>query len=159
MKRTTRPPKILFVWVGRAGDSILGPAVDDYVERIGRFLPVAVKWIRPGTGDGPGSVTDESRRLQEACRDAGSVWLFDRLGPVIDSPGLAHQLTRDLENRPSPICLVVGGPAGVNEDLEARADRRISFGPMTFPHPIARLLAAEQLFRALTLKERVPYHK
>ena len=57
------------------------------------------------------------------------------------------------------LTLVVGGPLGLHRKLLERADGRWSLSPLTFPHELVRGLVAEQLYRALTILRRVPYHK
>lgn len=159
MSRGPRPPRIVLLWVGRSGDSPFEEACEDYVRRVDRFLPAAIRRVRPAGGDDPRAVAEESRRLLEAVGSPACLWLCDREGKEVDSPGLARWLDADLASRPAPLVVSVGGAAGVDDTFRARADRRVSFGRVTLPHAIARLVAAEQLFRALTLREGVPYHK
>ena len=160
MKSTGRRARIVFLFVGRAGrgNDPLEAAFDDYLSRISRFEPTEVRRVRPSGGDDAVSVGIESRALLESVGDDGSPWVLDPRGRPLDTPAFAAALARDLEGRP-PVTLVVGGAGGLDDSVRARAARLVSLSPMTLPHVLARVVAAEQVFRALTLRERVPYHK
>jgi len=80
--------------------------------------------------------------------------LLDVGGRTYDSPGFADWL--ELRRRGGrDVCFVIGGPYGL--ELE-RCDERLSFGPMTFPHQLARVMLVEQLYRAHKILAREPYH-
>ena len=80
--------------------------------------------------------------------------LLDAGGRTYDSPGFARWL-EDRRQGGRDVCFVVGGPFGTR--LE-RCDERLSFGPMTFPHQLARVLLVEQLYRAHKILAGEPYH-
>jgi 23S rRNA (pseudouridine1915-N3)-methyltransferase len=80
--------------------------------------------------------------------------LLDARGPSYDSPGFARWL-EERRRGGRDVCFVVGGPYGI--ELE-RSDERLSFGPMTFPHQLARVMLLEQLFRAHKILAGEPYH-
>jgi 23S rRNA (pseudouridine1915-N3)-methyltransferase len=58
-----------------------------------------------------------------------------------------------------PVALIIGGPDGLDSSVRKRADLVISFGAMTMPHQLVRVLAAEQLYRAMTVLSGHPYHR
>ena len=80
--------------------------------------------------------------------------LLDAGGRTYDSPGFARWLERRRQGG-RDVCFVVGGPYGTA--LE-RCDERLSFGPMTFPHQLARVMLVEQLYRAHKILAGEPYH-
>jgi 23S rRNA (pseudouridine1915-N3)-methyltransferase len=80
--------------------------------------------------------------------------LLDAGGRSYDSPAFARWL-EDRRQAGRDVCFVIGGPFGTA--LE-RCDERLSFGPMTFPHQLARVLLLEQLFRAHKILAGEPYH-
>jgi len=80
--------------------------------------------------------------------------LLDVRGRTYDSPAFARWL-EDRRQGGRDVCFVVGGPYGT--ELE-RCDERISFGPMTFPHQLARVMLLEQLYRAHKILAGEPYH-
>jgi 23S rRNA (pseudouridine1915-N3)-methyltransferase len=93
---------------------------------------------------------DVARRLP----DRAHVVLLDVGGRTYDSPGFARWL-EDRRQAGRDVCFVIGGAFGL-ELPEAR--ERLSFGPMTFPHQLARVLLLEQLFRAHKILAGEPYH-
>jgi 23S rRNA (pseudouridine1915-N3)-methyltransferase len=80
--------------------------------------------------------------------------LLDAGGRTYDSPGFARWL-EERRRGGRDVCFVVGGPFGTELD---RCDERLSLGPMTFPHQLARVLLVEQLYRAHKILAREPYH-
>jgi 23S rRNA (pseudouridine1915-N3)-methyltransferase len=80
--------------------------------------------------------------------------LLDVAGRTYDSPAFARWLEQRRQGG-RDVCFVVGGPYGT--ELE-RCDERLSFGPMTFPHQLARVMLIEQLYRAHKILAREPYH-
>ena len=93
---------------------------------------------------------DVGRRLPERAH----VVLLDVGGRTHDSPGFARWL-EERRQAGRDVCFVIGGAFGLELP---RADERLSFGPMTFPHQLARVLLLEQLFRAHKILAGEPYH-
>ena len=107
---------------------------------------------------------EHDRRLEEASalldRARSSVLVvFDERGKSPSSEAFAARIRqwRD-EGRPGIAC-VIGGPDGLDPAVRRRADLVVSFGALTMPHQIVRALVAEQLYRALTIIARHPYHR
>jgi 23S rRNA (pseudouridine1915-N3)-methyltransferase len=88
----------------------------------------------------------------------GRVVALDREGSMLDSVGWSRWLDqRRLEAR--DLCLAIGGADGLPADARRRADERISLGPITLPHQLARVVVLEQLFRASKILAGEPYHR
>jgi 23S rRNA (pseudouridine1915-N3)-methyltransferase len=107
---------------------------------------------------------DDDRRAEEAAAlldraGSGALIVFDERGKSPTSDAFAARIGgwRD-EGRPSLACLV-GGPDGLDPKVRARADLVVSFGALTMPHQIVRVLVVEQLYRALTILAGHPYHR
>ncbi len=129
-------------------------AIEDYAGRIQKFIPIHIVEVREE------SVTDrqrqrrqtaESRRLKERRQSIVSV-ILDPDGKMLSSEEFAAWL----EKAPGDIEFVLGGPEGF--DLPD-ATLRLSLGRMTLPHELARVVLLEQIYRALTIQRRHPYHK
>jgi 23S rRNA (pseudouridine1915-N3)-methyltransferase len=133
--------RILVVAVGR----LKPPFADDvqhYQRLLARHARVELVEVR------------EDDRVERRLPDRAAVALLDRGGEAIDSERFARWL-EDRRQSGRDLCFVVGGPYGL--DLE-RADHRISFGPMTLPHQLARVVLLEQLYRAHKILAGEPYH-
>lgn len=100
----------------------------------------------------------EGQRLERVIADWPYV-VFDRTGEAVDSPGYASLLEEALERPPQRLALVIGGALGVDPAVGARARRRLSLGPITLPHQLARVVVAEQTYRAFTILRGEPYHR
>jgi 23S rRNA (pseudouridine1915-N3)-methyltransferase len=85
--------------------------------------------------------------------------IFDEKGNPADSAAFAAFLERYRMDGAPGIAFVIGGPDGLNAEIAARADLMISFGRMTMPHQLVRVLVLEQLYRAATILAGHPYHR
>lgn len=103
-------------------------------------------------------VAQESDRLSSALKSQDFVVLLDVTGAAWDTPTLANQLS-SWQQQGRDVSLVIGGPDGVDNTLRQRADQRWSLSPLTLPHPLVRVLLAEQIYRAWTILQGHPYHK
>jgi 23S rRNA (pseudouridine1915-N3)-methyltransferase len=101
---------------------------------------------------------DEARAIEHAVPNGATTWAFDERGGVIGSANFAKDLTR-LRDSDAVAAFVIGGPDGLSERYRTSVDRLISFGAMTLPHQLVRVLVAEQLYRAATLITGHPYHR
>jgi 23S rRNA (pseudouridine1915-N3)-methyltransferase len=136
--------KTTLLTVGRARPPFAA-AEAHYRKMLGRRLPLELIEVRD---DG-----DLERRVPSPARVAA----LDRGGLALDSLGWSRWLgERRIEAR--DLCFVVGGPAGIPAALLDRADDRISFGPHTMAHQLARVVLLEQLFRATKILAGEPYH-
>jgi 23S rRNA (pseudouridine1915-N3)-methyltransferase len=151
---------IRLVVVGRPRGP-LREAAADYERRLGRALRLEVVELReePLQRGSVGEVLARERRRIEPQLEGLRVICLDRAGAALGSEELAA-LLRELEERPPQrTAFVIGGPAGLDPALLERADRRLSLGPLTLPHQLARVVLAEQLYRATTILRGEPYHR
>ncbi|QCI65338.1 23S rRNA (pseudouridine(1915)-N(3))-methyltransferase RlmH [Phreatobacter stygius] len=113
---------------------------------------------------------DESRAADGAQRKAeeagairrqrvGRLILLDERGKSLGSEAFAERLGRWKDKSEEAATLVIGGPDGLDPALHAEADLVLSFGAMTWPHQLVRVLALEQLYRAMTILAGHPYHR
>jgi len=102
--------------------------------------------------------TEEAAALMERA-GSGALIVFDERGKSLTSEAFAARIGswRD-EGRPGLAC-AIGGPDGLDPKVRARADIVLSFGALTMPHQIVRVLVVEQLYRALTILAGHPYHR
>jgi len=100
----------------------------------------------------------ESRKVLDNLRPGECMVLLDERGSFLSSRAFGEKLA-EWQAAGRDLCFVIGGPDGVSDDLRARADFVLSLSPMTLPHGLARVLFAEQLYRAWSLTQGHPYHR
>lgn len=103
-------------------------------------------------------IAAEAAALQAAWR-GGTMVCLDAEGDLADSAGFAAALQDAAATGTARTTFVIGGPDGLAGELLAASDRRLSFGRLTWPHQIVRLLLAEQIYRAMTILAGHPYHR
>ncbi|HET6680461.1 MAG TPA: 23S rRNA (pseudouridine(1915)-N(3))-methyltransferase RlmH [Gemmatimonadaceae bacterium] len=148
------------VVVGRPRDAGLASLIHDYESRAGRYWPVTVTEVReePGRRGTESStvIAREGDRLLAAA--AGRIITCDARGRTLDSHAFAawiQQLREDARD----VSFVIGGANGLATAVLDAAESRLALAPWTLPHEIARLVLAEQLYRAGTIGRGEPYHK
>ena len=154
--------KVMVVVVGRArGD--LAAAIDEYERRAGRYWKLEVVEVGQGAGGGnagPGAVMQaEGERILGKIPDTLEVVALTRTGSGMSSRKLARYLQQHAVRSSPGVAFVIGGAHGLDEAVLSRARRALSLSPMTLPHEMARLVLAEQLYRAGTIVRGEPYHK
>lgn len=103
--------------------------------------------------------SDEARAIEAALTLGADLVAFDKSGVFLASRDFAAQLGRRRDAGGSSLALAIGGPDGLAQILRERASIVVSFGAMTFPHQLARIIAAEQIYRAMTILAGHPYHR
>lgn len=156
--------RLVLVAVGRMKS---GPEA----ELAARYEDRAAKAGRALGFKGPEIVTlDESRQSDAAARKAeeagairraraGRLVVLDERGRAMGSEDFAHLIGRWKDASEAAATLVIGGPDGLDSALRAEADLALSFGAMTWPHQLVRVMALEQIYRAMTILAGHPYHR
>ncbi|MFQ5537518.1 MAG: 23S rRNA (pseudouridine(1915)-N(3))-methyltransferase RlmH [Gemmatimonadota bacterium] len=154
--------KIRVVAVGRVRPP-LTDAVAEYEARASRYWKV--EWVEVEGGSGGGKPSPDAVRRAEADRilralpRASRVILLTREGKGMSSRDLARVLDEGAVYGKGDVTFVIGGAYGVAPEVSRRASATLSLSPMTLPHEMARLILAEQLYRAGTILRNEPYHK
>ena len=154
--------KLRVVAVGRPG-ALMADAIAEYEARAGRYWSLEVVEVRAekaGGGRSPEEImAREGERLRAALDPQLESIALTREGRAWSSADLARHLD-ELAVRAHPgAAFIIGGALGLEETLVRGATRRLSLSAMTLPHDMARLLLAEQLYRAGTILRGEPYHK
>jgi 23S rRNA (pseudouridine1915-N3)-methyltransferase len=140
----------------------VGDAFDEYVKRLPaqwRFrLHTLATARRRGDGTAGQAVRAEGLNVLKRLKASETVVLLDENGVELSSEGLAGQLS-SWQTGGSDVAFVIGGPDGVSADCKRRADFLWSLSRLTLPHGLARVVLAEQLYRAWTLLQGHPYHR
>lgn len=154
------PVRLRVVVVGKPRHAALADAVRDYEQRAARYWPLDVREVKEESAkslDAGAVRAREWARLVEAAAGAAVV-LCDEGGRRLDSPAFAA-FVDSLRVGARDAAFVIGGAFGLPDEARAAASDRISLAPWTLPHELARLVLAEQLYRAGTILRGEPYHK
>lgn len=154
--------RLLVAVVGKAKHAGLAAAVADYESRAARYWPLDVVEVREEPARGglrDDAVRDrEGERLDARIPAGAHVVACDPAGEGMTSERFSTWL-QQLRERGRDAAFVIGGAYGLSAALRARAATRLALAPWTLPHELARLVLAEQLYRAGTLVRGEPYHK
>ena len=136
-----------------------GPEATLFARYNARLRPsLAVTEIAEGHGAPAEAKRREADALLAALPGSAFAVPLDQDGPAETSEALAGRLQLWLGQQ-RPVCFLIGGAEGLDAAVLARADAVLSLGPLTWPHMLARVLLAEQLFRAQAIARGHPYHR
>jgi 23S rRNA (pseudouridine1915-N3)-methyltransferase len=132
----------------------------EYAKRLSRELPLQLVEIstKSRSREPARAVADEGAAILAAIPKSAHVVALDGRGKPWSSEDLATQLER-WRMQGQDLAFVIGGPDGLAPAVLQRADQRWSLGPATLPHPLARIVVAEQLYRAVSQLGHHPYHR
>ena len=153
--------RVVIAAVGKPRDRHLAAAIDDYETRAARYWPLDVVEVREASGRGISAAVAKERegeRLLERLPAGATLVACDERGDRLTSAEFATMVTSS-RDRAKDIAFVIGGAFGLSDVLRGRAARAIQLAPWTLPHEMARLVLAEQLYRAGTIVRGEPYHK
>ena len=135
-------------------------ALDEYGKRLQRYAVFREHEVREASRSPTVGAqrVEEAERLTSRIPGAANVVALARVGAGWTSADLARQLERWMLAA-RPLAFVIGGSHGLDASLIGRAAATWSLGPLTLPHELARIVVAEQLYRAFTILRGEPYHK
>lgn len=144
--------KLNVVAVGKLKERFFTDAVNEYAKRISRFASLKITEIPEKR-----SVEEEGTEILK--KTSGLTVLTDVKGEAVSSENLAEIIKNACTYGQSEITFIIGSSEGTSEEVKKGVDKRISFGAVTFPHQLMRVILCEQLYRALTIINNVTYHK
>jgi 23S rRNA (pseudouridine1915-N3)-methyltransferase len=154
--------KITISAVGRMKSGPEQDLLDDYLARAGQsgrglaLGPFAVNEIDERKARDRAA---QSARLAEAIPAGATAIALDERGKTLSSPEFAKMLAALRDQGVGETVFLIGGADGHDKALRRQADRLLSFGPMVWPHMLARVMLAEQLYRAVSILAGGPYHR
>jgi len=152
------PVRLLIAAIGRAGR---GPEHALYEHYAGRIRwPLGLRELEDKRKlPAPQMIAREGELLARAVPDGAVAVALDRRGSALDSEAFAGRLGRWRDDSVADIAFLIGGADGHGEALLGQCALVLSFGPMTWPHLLARAMLAEQIYRAQQLLAGHPYHR
>ena len=158
--------QIKILSVGKIKDSFLQDALSEYEKRLRPYAPIQMISVADSPCPETASPAEQkavkreegNRLLQKiSARDYVVALCID--GKKYDSPSLATHLSELLQKQASSLVFVIGGSLGLSEEILTRANEKLSFSDLTFPHGLMRVLFLEQLYRSFRILRGEPYHK
>lgn len=152
--------------VGRIKERYLSDAIAEYSKRLTRYCRINIIEVADEkTPDNASEAVErqirarEGERLAKHIKPGAFVIALAIDGQQVPSEGLAERLSSLGLRGTSHIQFVIGGSIGLDDAVLARADWRLSFSKMTFPHQLMRVILLEQIYRAFKINAGEPYHK
>jgi 23S rRNA (pseudouridine1915-N3)-methyltransferase len=153
---------IHLIAIGQKMPGWVETAYADYAKRLPnqcRLKLVALPMPHRGKTSSPAqALAEEAKRIEAAIPKGTTVVVLDEKGDAPTTEKLARKLDTWLGSG-QDVALIVGGPDGLAPTLKTRAQWQWSLSPLTLPHPLVRVLLAEQLYRAWSLLQNHPYHR
>lgn len=152
--------RVALVTVGKPRAKALARATREYLDRLAHYTRVDEVTVREVRDGDPRRVRrGESEAILAAVPERARLVLLDERGDSISSRELAAWMDRAMTHGTSHFAFAIGGAHGHDDVVRDAADRILSLSAFTMPHELARLVLAEQLYRAFTILRGEPYHK
>ena len=157
---------ITILAVGKIKESFYREALSEYQKRLGRYCSLEIVEVADEPAPEKASPAQEelikereAQRILKRLRENCFVVTLEITGKKYNSENFAKKLEDLALAGKSQLVFVVGGSLGLHSSVSARADLRLSFSDMTFPHQLMRVILAEQIYRAFRIINGEPYHK
>ena len=153
--------KTTLILVGKTTNKHLATVIDDYVGRIGHYMPFSVVVVPELKNTKALSEEQQKERegelILQKIKPTDTLVLLDERGSELSSVPFSQWLQRK-QSSARNLVFVIGGPYGFSKAVYNRADEQLSLSRMTFSHQLIRVVFAEQLYRACTIIKGEPYH-
>lgn len=158
--------KIKIIALGRLKEKYLREASDEYIKRLGGFAKTEIIELEPvRLGENPSeseinrALLSEAEAIKKKIGDASTVVAMCIEGKMYSSEDLHKELDKRINSGDGSFAFIVGSSYGLHPEIKARADIKLSFSPMTFPHQLFRIMLLEQVYRSFKITEGSKYHK
>lgn len=157
---------ITIIAVGKIKESFYKDAISEYRKRMSRYgkfdiVEVSDEQTKEHASDAENQLVKqkEAERILKCIKPDSYVITLEILGKKMDSVQFANRLHSIALSGNSHITFIIGGSLGLHESVSQRANEKLSFSDMTFPHQLMRVILTEQIYRAHRIINNEPYHK
>ncbi len=151
--------KINIVCVGKIKEDFFTEAINEYKKRLSRFCTLNIVEVAEDSKQTNLALKSEKEGKAILSKCSGLIVALDGKGKMLSSEEIAAFIENKKVSGTSEISFVIGGSNGLSGEVLKSADLILSFGKITFPHQLFRVVLCEQIYRALTIIEGLPYHK
>ena len=157
---------VTLLTVGKLKEKFYLAAVEEYAKRLSAYcrfklieLPETRLPENPNRTEIDAGLAKEAEQIFQNIPKGAWFCVLTPEGRTLSSEALADKLRAIKNEGRSTACFLIGSSFGIAPEVKQKADFRLSFGPMTFPHHLMRVMALEQLYRAETIQAGTKYHK
>ena len=158
--------RITLITVGKIKEKYFTDAIAEYAKRLSRYIKLEmVEVADEKTPDGASEALEnqikdkEGERILAKIPDGSYVVALAIEGKMLDSEELADKMEKWNVSGISHVVFIIGGSLGLSSKVLSRADFKLSFSKMTFPHQLMRVILLEQIYRSFRIRNNEPYHK
>lgn len=158
--------KITIVCVGKIKEKFYRDALAEYTKRLSRYCSLSITEVADEKTKEQASDVEcaiikdrEGERILKSIREDGYVIALAIDGKNLDSVDLSKKIENLALTGKSNLYFVIGGSLGLSDEVMKRADYKLSFSRMTFPHQLMRVILLEQIYRSYRIINHEPYHK
>ena len=158
--------QVKVIAVGKLKEKYLKKGIQEYAKRLGAYTKFEI--VEVADEEAPENLSQaemnqvkalEGERILQKLSSQEVIFALDLNGKQMTSEDFAQTLEDKMTYGQSKLTFIIGGSLGLSQEVLDRAQHRLSFGPMTFPHQVMRLIIAEQVYRAFRIIRNEPYHK
>ncbi|MEY8370066.1 23S rRNA (pseudouridine(1915)-N(3))-methyltransferase RlmH [Aerococcaceae bacterium 50-4] len=157
---------IKIISVGKLKEKYLKQGIEEYAKRLSRYTKFEIVEVKDEPTKENASEAEEAmvkdaegERILSKIKPDDFVYLLAINGQMLSSPELANSMQMQMTQGKSILVFVIGGSLGTSDAVNKRANQAISFGKMTLPHQLMRLVLTEQIYRSFRIQNNEPYHK
>lgn len=158
--------KITILCVGKVKEKFYRDAIDEFTKRLSRYCKLEIVEVADEKTNEDASENEirlvkekEGERIIKNIKDDAYVITLCIDCKQLNSEELSERIERLGIQGTSHICFIIGGSLGLSDEVIKRADFKLSFSKMTFPHQLMRVILLEQIYRAYRIMNNEPYHK
>ena len=158
--------KITILGVGKIKEKFFQAGIDEYKKRLSKYCKLEIIEVADEKTPDHASAIEETKikekegeRLEKYIKKDSYVIALAIDGKMLDSVELANKINNLGIQGSSNIVFVIGGSLGLSEQILKRANYKLSFSKMTFPHQMMRMILLEQIYRSYRIINKEPYHK
>lgn len=155
--------KIKIIAVGTLKEKYFKEALSEYQKRLSRFSDFSVIEIAEERENNESEAEIERVKQKEGERllkqAKGHIVALDKGGTLISSEEISDYISEKSLSGISEWSFIIGGSRGLSKEVLDKADFKLSFGRVTYPHQLMRVILAEQIYRAITINKNISYHK
>jgi len=151
---------IKIITIGKIKEAYLKDGIKDYISRINKYHKTEIIELKESnTDDVNKNLKNEATDIMKYIKTNNYVIICDLDGTSLDTINLSKKINLGLTNYQGDIIFIIGSTHGIHSSVKNKANLRLSFSKLTFPHGLFRIILVEQIYRAFKILNNESYHK